>query len=123
MGRDCVPVCGGIDPRNAVCVCEDSYEVNLLKYSVFPDLRNGVYPDVPCGTWTACGDDHDRKYHAADPRSSHDKLLPRLYQRGHDQRTFALLRGDDHGSLCGGRIYLFKNALGSFLYTLKSKRN
>ena len=67
---------GGIDPRNAVCVCEDSYEGNLLKYFVFPDLRNGVYPDVPCGTWTACGDDHDRKYHAADPRSSHDKLLP-----------------------------------------------
>ena len=105
LGRIRGAVCGGADPGDVVRVRGDSYEGDLLKYPLLPDLRHCVYSRMLYRTWAACGDDHDREYHAAYSGCSDDELVQGFYQRGHDQRTSSFLGGDDHGGLCGGRVY------------------
>ena len=105
LGWICCAVCGGADTGDAVRVLGDPYEGDLLEHSLFPDLRYRVHSRLLYRTRAACGDDHDRKYHAADPGRPDDELVPGFHQRGHDQRTLTFLGGDDHGGLRGGRVY------------------
>ena len=83
----------------------DQAEGDLLQYPLLSDLRYGMYSCLLSRDRTACRDDHDREYHAPDPGSPDDELIPGFHQRGHDQRTSSFLGGDDHGGLCGGRVY------------------
>ena len=77
------------------------------KYPLLSDLRYGMYSCLLSRDRTACRDDHDREYHAPDPGSPDDELIPGFHQRGHDQRTSAFFGGDDHSHLCGSRVYSF----------------
>lgn len=80
---------------------------DLLQYPLLSDLRYGMYSCLLPRDRTACRDDHDREYHAPDPGSPDDELIPGFHQRGHDQRTSAFFGGDDHSHLCGSRVYSF----------------
>ena len=107
MGWICVPVCRGADPRDLICALRDQAEGDLLQYPLLSDLRYGMYSCLLSRDRTACRDDHDREYHAPDPGSPDDELIPGFHQRGHDQRASAFFGGDDHSHLCGSRVYSF----------------
>ena len=90
------------------------YALSAIKLkAIFSNILCSLISGMACilvcylGIGQACRDDHDREYHAPDPGSPDDELIPGFHQRGHDQRTSAFFGGDDHSRLCGSRVYSF----------------
>lgn len=115
MGWICVPVCRGADPRDLICALRDQAEGDLLQYPLLSDLRYGMYSCLLSRDRTACRDDHDREYHAPDPGSPDDELIPGFHQRGHDQRTSAFSEAMITAICVAAGFILSKILLGGML--------